>query len=385
MSASNIAVQRRRRRFLLPLIVGIVLFVIQLSGSSGAGLAYGLLFVSAALLLAGVMVLGLLIFSRQGQTESLAATMRWLFTAGGWAYVIGVFDLSGHFIAQALAGNVELHWIFFGPAAIVSLVLFDIGIYQIVYAKNKPTWVRYRHHIRREDAQPCAMRASFLTDVVFHTNLLAISKLRWLRHTLMFWGFALLFAVEILAVFVREGFPAFGWNDIWEIANHPVRLAFDFAFEFFGTMVLAGCLLAFMWRIKASNTEEQKYSDTPSVVFLFLVVLSGFLLEGGRLALDGMPDGSGVSFIGWIFASMAPGESGLLASAYTPLWYFHVFGSLGFIVYIPAHRLAHSCATPVGRLMQSQKKMLAKKREHALRGLMGANEDPMTSRVEIER
>ncbi len=382
MNQSNIAI--RRRRVLLPIIVGIVLFVVQLSGSQGAALAYGLLLVSVAMLLAGLSTLSLLLFSSKGRTESLTLSMRWLFAMGAWAYVIGVFDLSGHFIAQALAGNVELHWIFFGPAALASLVLFDIGMYQVIYSKNRPTWDRYRRHIRREDAEPEAMRRIFFADVAFHTNLLAISSFRWLRHTLMYWGFALLFVVEVVAVFVREGFPAFGLVDIWEISTHPVRLAFDFAFEFFGVMVLVGCLLALMWRIKVSGTVEKKYSDTPSVVFLFLVVLSGFLLEGSRLALAGLPDGSEYSFIGWILASMSPGESGLIASAYTPLWYFHVFGSLGFIVYIPAHRLAHSCATPIGRLMNSQKKILARKREQALRGLMRTHADPMNSKVEIE-
>ena len=369
--------RRRRRRIILPIIVGITLFIIQLSGQYSAGLAYGLLFVSVVFLIAGMVALTLLIFTRVGDAKSLSATMRWLFTVAGWAYVIGVFDLSGHFIAQALIGQVELQWIFFGPAALVSIILFDIGMYQVIYSKNQPTWERYRQHIRREDAEPAAMRDTFITDVAFHTNLLSVSGLRWLRHTLMFWGFALLFAVEVVAVFVREGIPAFGWTDIWEILDHPVRLAFDFAFEFFGFMVLTGCLLAFVWRIKASNTDESKYADTPSAIFLFLVVLSGFLLEGGRLAMDGLPAGSGFSFVGWIFASMSPGESGFLASAYTPLWYFHAFGSLGFIVYVPAHRLAHSCATPIGRMMNSQRKILARKREHSLRGLMSGTRGPV--------
>ena len=291
--------RRRRRRIILPIIVGVILFIFQLSGQYSAGLAYGLLFVSVVLLIAGMAALTLLVFSRVGDAKSLSATMRWLFTAAGWVYVIGVFDLSGHFIAQALIGQVELQWIFFGPAALVSIVLFDIGMYQVIYSKNQPTWERYRQHIRREDAEPEAMRHTFIADVAFHTNLMSVSGLRWLRHTLMFWGFALLFAVEIVAVFVREGIPAFGWTDIWEILDHPVRLAFDFAFEFFGFMVLIGCLLAFIWRIKASNTDESKYADTPSAVFLFLVVLSGFLLEGGRLAMDGLPAGSGL-LIRWL-------------------------------------------------------------------------------------
>ena len=248
MNELHRGVRRRRRRIVLPIVVGIVLFVIQLSGQYSAALAYGLLFVSVALLSAGLFALALLLFSRVGETKSLSATMRWLFIAAGWAYVIGVMDLSGHFIALALAGQLELQWIFFGPAAILSIALFDIGIYQAIYAKNRPTWDRYRQHIRREDAEPLAMRKIFLADVALHTSLLSISGLRWLRHTLMFWGFALLFAVEVIAVFVREGIPAFGWTDIWEIPGHPIRLAFDFAFEFFGAMVLIGCLLAFLWR-----------------------------------------------------------------------------------------------------------------------------------------
>ncbi len=385
MNESVTGLRRARRRIVLPAIVGIGLFVIQLAGNSGAGLAYGLLLVSVVLLLSGLFVLALLVFTSKGRTASLSGTLRWLFVLGGWAYLIGVLDLSGYFIAQALAGTVDLNWIFFGPAALLSLVLFDIGMYQVIYAKNRPSWDRYRRHIQREYAQPEAMRKIFLADVVFHTTLFSVSSLRWLRHTLIFWGFILLFAVEVAAVFIREGLPAFGLFDIWEVTDHPVRLAFDFAFDFFGFMVLAGCLLAFLWRIKASNTAEVKYSDTPSAVFLFLVVLSGFLLEGGRLAMDGVPAGSGFSFVGWIFASMSPGASGLLASGYTPLWYFHVFGSLGFIIYIPAHRLAHSCATPVGRLMNSQKKILARKKAAALSGLMPRTGDQIRSKIEIER
>lgn len=386
MNESFARIRRRQRRIVLPVIVGIVLFLIQLSGQYGAGLAYGLLLVSVVLLLAGTVVLAFLVFSKIGQTRLLTGTMRWLYVVGGWTYVIGVFDLSGHYIAQTLAGLVELKWILFGPAALLALVLLDIGLYQLVFARNRSTWQRYRHAISREYAEPKAMRKTFFVDVVFHTNLLSVSSFRWLRHTLMFWGFGLMFAVEVLAVFVREGFPAFGLADIWEIAGHPVRLGFDFAFDFFGFMVLIGCLLSFLWRIKVNNTDEAKYADTPSVVFLFLVVITGFVLEGSRLAMEGIPPGSAYSFVGWVFAQMSPGSTGSLASGYLPLWYFHVFGSLAFIIYVPAYRLAHSCATPIGRLMNSQKRLLARKKENSLRGLMSGTGDRFAAKnIEIER
>ena len=63
-----------------------------------------------------------------------------------------------------------------------------------------------------------------------------------------------MFAVEIVAVFVREGLPAFGADDIWEDLSHPLRMAFDFAYDFTGLMVLIGCVLALLWRLKVQGT-----------------------------------------------------------------------------------------------------------------------------------
>lgn len=370
---------------MLPLTAGIVVFGFQLSGQFGAGLGYGLLLVSAITLFGSLCSLLLLLLTKEFSAKALSHSVRWLFWLGAWLYVIGVLALCGYFISEALAGRVDLNWIFFGPAAIISLILFDIGIYRIVVQKNKPTWMRYRDVISREQMQPDRMRKVLMQDVVFHTNLFSQSGLRWLRHTLMLWGFALMFAVEIFAVFVREGFPAFGFPDIWEISNHPVRLAFDFAFDFFGFMVLVGCLLSFLWRIKAAGTEEKKYSDTPSAVFLFLVVVSGFLVEAVRLIQDGIPPGSGISFAGWFLASMMSSGGATFSGAYAPLWYFHVFGSLAFIVYVPAHRLAHSCATPIGRLMNSQTDLLEKKRIRSIKGLMQNENQSIITNVEMDR
>ena len=377
-------IRRRRRRMFLPLVACLVIFVVKLSGQYGAGSGYGFLLVSVLLIAGGIAATALLIFTHTFSTDALTGTLRWLFWAGAWFYVIGVFDLSGYFIAEGLAGNVELRWMLFGPLALATLALFDVSMYQVIVQKNRPNWNRYRQHIYRENSQPALARRTFLMDVVLHSSLFSVCSFRWLRHTLIYWGFALLFGVEIVAVFVREGFPAFGLTDIWEISGHPVRLAFDFAFEFFGFMVLAGCILSFIWRVKVSQTEEQKFADTPSVIFLFLVVLSGFVVEAARFATDGMPDGSGYSFLGFALASMMSDRAHLLVGIYTPMWYLHVFGSLAFIVYVPAFRLIHSIATPIGRMITSQKDILLNKRIHSLSGLMMGTGDNVKSEVETD-
>ena len=113
----------------------------------------------------------------------------------------------------------------------------------------------------------------------------------------------------------------------------------------------------------------RRFTDTPTAVFLGLVVASGFVVEGMRIAAaPGAWDG--VSFVGSVFARLVPGDAGPGTAVYEALWLVHVLGSCAFIAYVPLRRLVHSCATPMGRLMHSQRELLAAKRHAVLAGLM---------------
>ena len=354
---------------LAPASVAGVWLVLGLAGTTGAGWGYGLFFASVLLLAGAATALALLVLTRAFDTAMLRGSATWLGLMGVWAYAWAVAALAGHYTHEAVAGRMELRWILFGPAVLAALVVLDVGLYRALVGRNLPAWNRYRGVIRRELANPEAMRRTLVDDVLLHRTLRSVSGFRWLKHTLIFWGFALMFAAELLAVVVREGFPAFGWTDLWEIRSHPVRLAFDFVYDFTGLMVLTGCALAIGWRIKVHGTGEQKFTDTPTAVFLFLVVLSGFVVEGMRIAAAPDPLHA-VSFAGSVFAYLVPGAAGPGSTLYDVLWLVHVLGSCAFIAYVPAHRLVHSCATPMGRLMHSQRELLAAKKNAVLAGLM---------------
>ncbi len=64
------------------------------------------------------------------------------------------------------------------------------------------------------------------------------------------------------------------------------------------------------------------------------------------------------------------GAAGMLTEAWG-----YVFGSCLFIAYVPVKRLIHSCATPMGRLMNSQKGMLEAKRRASISGLFQGRVD----------
>ena len=112
------------------------------------------------------------------------------------------------------------------------------------------------------------MRQTLVDDVVLCKALFSVSGFRWFKHTLTFWGFALMLAAEFIAVFLREGLPAFGMHDIWSESSNPIRLAFGFVFDFSGLIILIGCVLALIWWVMVHGKPVQKYSDPPTAFFV---------------------------------------------------------------------------------------------------------------------
>lgn len=324
-----------------------------------AGLSFGL----------GMVAVGTLLFTRRGQAGRLAAWSATTGKLGAVAYVLAVAALAGHYAHETLQGRMELHWVVFGPLVLAALVAFEWGIYRKLVKANLITWQRYRRFIDREQADPAAMRKTLVDEVITHRSLWQLSKLRWLRHTLIFWGFAGMFGLELAAVVIREAVPAFGWPDLWRIPGHPLRLAFDFLYDLTGVMMLLGCLLALYWRYSVRDKPESKFADTPMVLFLGFVVISGFVLEGWRLAQTPVPASSAFSFAGVFFASGMTALGVISPGLHQPLWLVHVVASCALIAYLPATRLIHTCATPLGRLMNSQKALLKAKKHGVLAGL----------------
>lgn len=370
-ATDTIRTQLSRPAIVGPVWLSVLLFVLGFIGVSGAGAGYGLFIVAGLLLLAGLVCFAIFVFTRRFDDAALLGSARWLLMLGGWGYVLSVAALGGHYTREALAGRLELKWILFGPAILAAIAVLDAGIYRLLIKKQLPTWRRYNFAISRHAIQPDALTRTLVDEVVLHRSLLAVSSFRWLRHTLIFWGFSLMFGVELLAVVFREALPSFGAPDVYADFAHPLRAGFEFAFDLTGLMVLVGCAMAIAWRIRVNGTELQKYTDTPTAVFLFLVMASGFAVEAWRIAATGHDGAMMSAFVGYPLSFAFPAGLAGAKSAYDTAWLIHVLGSCAFIAYVPVWRLIHSCATPLGRMMNSQKTMLAKKKERSLQGLMG--------------
>ncbi len=351
-------------------VVAALLVAIGLAGALSAGWGYALFLVAGLALGAAVACMAILGLTRLGVAETLLARARILARTGVAAYVLALAALAGHYGHETLAGRMEWHWVLFGPLVLAALVAVEWGVYRKLLRAGAPALLRYRAHLSRSQADPAAMRLTLWNDVIVHKSLWQVSRLRWLRHTLIFWGFGLMFITELAAVFVREAMPAFGWGDPWRVPGHPLRLAFDLVYDITGLMMLVGCLLALAWRAGVQNKPERKFSDTPMVVFLLVVVVTGFLVEGARLAQT--PDSAhhAYSVVGQVFAAGMTSVGWASPALHKPLWLVHMVASCAFIGWLPATRLIHTCATPLGRLLHSQTGLLAAKKHAVLSGLM---------------
>jgi hypothetical protein len=117
--------------------------------------------------------------------------------------------------------------------------------------------------------------------------------------------------------------------------------------------------------VAVNGQEAQKYTDTPTTVFLLFVVLTGYFVEGMSLAADPENPDAWASFVGRAFSTVTP--SGL--QAHNAVWIIHALAACGFIAYIPLKRMIHSCATPIGRMVMSQKGLMAAKKARVIKGL----------------
>ena len=204
--------------------------------------------------------------------------------------------------------------------------------------------------------QPLWYVKVLIRDVIFHRKLLGQSSYRWLAHTLLVFGFVATFIVDMIKGFTTGYLVE--WSHTFSILSFAhafetgsVRPFLDFFLELFSFLILVGCALAvfrrFILRPNQLRTEEE---DMTTLLFILFLELSGFFIEGYRIAHPGVtasrtylanftpPSANNwISFVGY-FLSLFLRDIQINADF---LWYFHVVPSLIWFVYIPHSKLLH--------------------------------------------
>jgi len=212
-------------------------------------------------------------------------------------------------------------------------------------------WLGWSRGIRESTAAVSDYRASsmiWLAEVFLQRQLFTLSFSRWLIHILIFYGFIGMALLPIASFILRAAgylatsstFPSFY---LQPEGYFLVKIWGDS----FGLLLLLGLVMSGMRRL--SLLQFRQASNQMDVILLGLllsVTLSGFVLEGLRLAL--MPaEIARYSFVGRFFSPPGMHSRDNLQPWLTACWTLHSLVVSTLFVYLPNSKLMHSLLAPV--------------------------------------
>jgi nitrate reductase gamma subunit len=130
-------------------------------------------------------------------------------------------------------------------------------------------------------------------------------------------------------------------------------LILEFLMDFLGLLILSGTIASFIRRsIKRPNMITER-EDILAVLLLFLIVVTGFLLEGFRMAVLPVTFESYFSFGGLALASLFRQIPLAWTDIHFYTWIVHATIVFIFLAYIPFSKFIHFIACPVSILASS--------------------------------
>jgi nitrate reductase gamma subunit len=186
---------------------------------------------------------------------------------------------------------------------------------------------------------------TLILDGFFQRRLLKVSPKRWFIHSMIFFPFIFRFFWGVAALVLSLYNPE--WDTTWSMINKNNPLT-GFLFDFSGMLILlGGCLMVLEKRADKARNSIQDMPEGKSFihVLLGLIIITGFILEGARIAMTGSPDGSEFAFIGYGISRVLVNVD--LQGIYIYLWYIHAVITGAFIAYLPFSRMVHVIVAPL--------------------------------------
>ncbi|MBI3827246.1 MAG: 4Fe-4S dicluster domain-containing protein [Candidatus Rokubacteria bacterium] len=166
-------------------------------------------------------------------------------------------------------------------------------------------------------------------------------------HAIMFWGFLALFLGTVLATIDFDiTLPLFGYK----LLKGTFYLVYETVLDLFGLFFVIGLGMATWRRFVQRPTRVDPTARFAWVLaLLFVINVTGFVMEGARLAAVRPPWAawSPVGYAvgqGMLAAGMSPGA---LRGLHLGTWLFHAILALGFIAVIPYSYFMHLITTPL--------------------------------------
>ena len=171
-----------------------------------------------------------------------------------------------------------------------------------------------------------------------------------LMHILIYSGITVLFIGTTLVMID---------SDLWvPLFHHQILvgyfyLSFELFLDAFGIVAIAGLLIAIFRRLVSRPSNLPTSRDDVFIFSILIVILcTGYLLEGIRLAVD-KPAWAPWSFVGYRVALLLEGAGFVgpgLVAFYQRLWWFHALLAFTAVASIPYTKLFHIFTSPLNAI-----------------------------------
>ncbi len=178
-------------------------------------------------------------------------------------------------------------------------------------------------------------------------------------HSMIYFGFLVLFIATVLLE-VDHQMP-----DSLKFLHGRTYEAYAFVADLFGLVFIGGILWAFVRRY-AQRPYRIRIKTKPEhlvILITFLLIgVSGFVVEGFRIAALRDELGAGAnferwSFVGWALSSLVDGWStSTLLDLHRWAWTTHVIAFLGFLVILPTTMLRHMITSPMNMYLKDRER-----------------------------
>lgn len=255
----------------------------------------------------------------------------------------------------------EIFWnIPIGPFILYPLAVFVIGIlcYSIyrrgrLWLKGKGKTTKYNWGKKITDFVGVALLDGFLHKRSFQDYYPAV------MHFFIFWGCVALLtttALDVIDHYFTGPFLQVHFLQGW------FYLAVKAFANFLGLAALLGVLIAAFRRyVQRPERLDNKPEDLVALILIFVVVLTGFVLEGLRISHEEIikhPEWAVWSFGGYLFAVLFSGLSESTKTFWHSLtWWFHTLLVLGSFAYVSLSftKLGHVLIGPINAFFRPLK------------------------------
>jgi nitrate reductase gamma subunit len=228
-------------------------------------------------------------------------------------------------------------WVFMWITGGVAVVIFSYGMFTklLIWRKGR----KDRHSKKKK----IKVLKFLFYDAFFQKGILRLNPLRWVNYMTLSMGFSALFILMlfiygyVIAAHVRTfGIPSMGGRIL------------DFLMDFLGLSILVGVILSALRRYVFKQPQlKTETRDNVALLFIFLIVVTGFLLEAFRITVLPFSLKHSASFVGFTLALLFRPLPLSWTTFHFYLWNFHFLLAFAFIAYVPYSKFVHIVTCPV--------------------------------------